>query len=112
MDIYKLSFLVAQATHSLEEYLTLKNQGKISIVEYAYNTYKEVFEKLASRHTELTNNALKKIKWFLAPYGKNLIAVYDALQYRRCETNEEIDGYIEQIQEKIINFNPFAGDEW
>jgi competence protein CoiA len=111
-NIYKLTFLVAQAAHSLEEFLIVKNQDKISLVEYAYNTYKEVFEKLASRHTELTNKSLRNIKWFLAPSEKKPNALDYAVQYRRCETNDEIDGYIEQVVEKVINFNPFAGDEW
>ncbi|MGM0924671.1 MAG: competence protein CoiA [Bacillota bacterium] len=105
-DIYKTSFLVAQATHSLEEYLTMKTQDKISLVEYAYNTYKDVFEKLASRHTELTNSALKNIKWFLVPYDKNPNALDYALVYHHCKTTEEIDQYVKQVLEKIIN--PFT----
>ncbi|CAH0309154.1 Competence protein CoiA [Peribacillus sp. Bi96] len=106
-DMYKISFLVAQATNSLEEYLTMKTQDKISLVEYAYNTYKDVFEKLASRHTELTNIALKKIKWFLVPYNKNPNAIDYALVYRHCKTTKEIDEYLHQIDERIIKYNPF-----
>ncbi|OJD62930.1 competence protein CoiA [Bacillus sp. NH11B] len=110
-DIYKIPFLVAQGSYSLEDYLKIKNKEKITLVQYAFETYKDVFEKLTSRHTELTNNSLKKIKWFLPPSKKNPTASDYALVYHRCNTKEEIDKYINQILENIINYNPFVDIE-
>lgn len=107
-DLYKISFINNLRSLSLEDYLALKEKDKIQLVEYAYNKYKDIFDKLKVRHRELTNNNLKKIKWFLAPDEKNPSAVDYALVYRRCSTKEEIDEYVNQIVEKIINYNPFA----
>lgn len=111
-DIYKLKFLIAQANLSLEKYLILKKKDKLSLVEYAYNTHKDVFEKLSSRNTEMTNRDLRKIKPFLQTYEKNPTAVDYALEYHACKSTEEIDNYVNQVIEQIINYDPFADWEW
>ncbi|MGG0418741.1 competence protein CoiA family protein [Priestia aryabhattai] len=112
-DIYKMSFLVAQATLSLEEYLLEKYKDKILLIEYAYNTYKDIFVKLSLRNTELLNRDLRKIKPFLQTYEKKPTDMDYALEYGRCNTTEEVDKYVKKIREEIIEHNPFTDlDLW
>ncbi|MDN3365478.1 competence protein CoiA family protein [Priestia megaterium] len=110
--VYKMSVLESQSSLSIEEYLLEKYKDKISLIEYAYNTYKDIFEKLASRNTELLNRDLRKIKPFLQTYEKNPNAMDYALEYRSCKSTEEIDNYVNQVVEQIINYDPFADWEW
>ena len=111
-DFYKLSFLIDQGSHSLEDYLIIKHQEKIPLVEYVYKEYKEVLEKLASMNTKYIYKKLGEIKSSLTVWEDNPTALDYAIEYHRLKSKDEIDKYIEEINEKIINFNPFSGDEW
>lgn len=107
-DLYKIPFLSEQKSYSLEEYLIIKNQEKVSLVEYVYETYKEVLEKIASMNPRYINEELGKINSSLTSWANNPTAIDYAIQYHRLKTKDEINEGIEQIKEKIINHNPFA----
>jgi competence protein CoiA len=112
-DLNKMPFLLSQGSLPLEEYLTIKNKDKITLVRYAYEKYLDVFDKLSTRHPKITKRELSKIKWFLDPNGNNPTPIDYALVFHRCSTKEEIDMYINQILDDIINYNPFADmDDW
>ncbi len=111
-NIYKIPFLVDQGSDSLDDYLKIKYQEKISLVEYAYVTHKDVLEKIASFNTKFVNDKLYSIKGFLKTYESNPTVNDYAIKYHHCKTTEEIDGYIEQISNKIINYNPFEDIDW
>ncbi|MGG0763171.1 competence protein CoiA [Bacillus paramycoides] len=103
-DFYKLSFLIKQGSQSLEEYLIYENQEKVALVEYVYNKYRDVLEKISSMNPKFVNTQLSKIKYSLESWEVKPSAIDYALEYRYLKNNEEIDEYIEQIKEKIINF--------
>jgi len=111
-DFYKLSFLIDQGSHSLEDYLIIKHQEKIPLVEYVYKEYKEVLEKLASMNPKYIYKKLGEIKSSLTVWKDNPTALDYAIEYHRLKSKDEIDKYIEEIKTKIINYNPFAGDDW
>ncbi|WP_078206675.1 competence protein CoiA [Bacillus mycoides] len=108
-DFYELPFLIEQESQSLEEYLIYKNKEKVILVEYVYDKYKAVLEKIASMNPKFVNRELGKIKSTLTSWGNKPSALDYALEYRWLKSNEEIDKYIEEIKKKIINRNPFDG---
>ncbi|WP_260287752.1 competence protein CoiA [Peribacillus aracenensis] len=111
-QFYKLSFLIDQDSKTLQDYLISKDQEKINLVGYVYKEYKEVLEKLASMNPKYIKNELGKIKSSLSVWEDNPTALDYAIEYHRLKSKDEIDECIEQIKEKIINYNPFAGEDW
>ncbi|MGE6379562.1 competence protein CoiA [Peribacillus muralis] len=111
-ELYELSLLNEQGILSLEEYVMAIHQDTVSLVTYVYETYKEELEKLASMHPKHIERELNKINYSLTVWESNPTAVDYALKYRRLETVEEADECMKQIRDKIINYNPFAGDGW
>mgnify|MGYP001038965924 CR=1 FL=1 len=106
-DPYKISFLNKQGDNSLEEHLKLEHKEKIALIEYAYNNHREVLEKLASIFNQKrVKDKLKLINFSLVVYKTNPTAMDYALEYRRFESTKEIDEYIEQIREEIIDYDP------
>ncbi len=107
-EIYRLPFLIEQKSLSLHEFLVIKNQEKISLVEFVYVTYREVLEKLASMRPYYIKNELRKIKSSLASWETNPTAIDYAIQYHELKSIGEIKDYMAQIKEKIIDYNPFS----
>lgn len=107
-DLYKIPFLSEQKSYSLEEYLIIKNQEKVSLVEFVYENYKEILEKIASMNPQYINKELGTINSSLTSWANNPTAIDYAIEYRWLKTRDEINEVIEQIKEKIINHNPFA----
>lgn len=112
IDFYELPFLIDQGSNSLEDYLTNKYQEKIDLIVYVYTNYKDTLEKLSTKNSEYVKKKLKKINYWLTVYRRNPTPIDYALQFRYLKSKNEIDSSIQEIKEKIINFNPFAGDEW
>ncbi|WP_260288464.1 competence protein CoiA [Peribacillus aracenensis] len=111
-ELYELTLLNEQGILSLEEYVMAIHQETVSLVTYVYETYKEELEKLASMHPKHIERELGKINYSLTVWESNPTAVDYALKYRRLETVGEADECMKQIRDKIINYNPFAGDGW
>ncbi|MDC7770353.1 competence protein CoiA family protein [Priestia megaterium] len=112
-DVNKMTFLNKQSDKSLEEYLKLEYKDKIALIEYVYNTHRKVLDKLASSNQRHIKSKLETINSWLITYEKNPTAIDYAIRYRRCENIEEIDKYVEQIREEIIDYDPFVDfDLW
>ncbi|WP_181566873.1 MULTISPECIES: competence protein CoiA [Bacillus] len=108
-DLYDMSFLANQAEQSLEEFLRLIYQEKIEQVIYVYETYKETLEKLASKHPKFVNKDLDNINFKLKVSSsiRNPSAIDYAIQYHHVKNKDEIDDYMKQINDSIINHDPF-----
>lgn len=108
MDLFSLTFLSAQGSLSLEEYLRIIHQEKINVVTYVYHTYKNDLEKLASMNFRAIKKDLAKIKPNITPGGSNPTAIDYALEYRRLETSASADEHMKKVKEQIIYYNPFS----
>jgi competence protein CoiA len=108
---YELSFLANQTFVSLQEQLIDKNREKIELVTYVYEKYKEVLEKLSTYRAKYINNELERIHSSLKTWGDNLTAIDYAIEYRWLKSKEQADDCIEQINKRIINYNPFSDIE-
>ncbi|KYG33442.1 competence protein CoiA [Priestia endophytica] len=113
-DFYNISFLNEQGEKSLEEYLKKKNEKEIDLVSYVYENYSDVLTELRSRHMfrkkEIINKKLREIKSSLAIYSDRPTLYDFAFTYRRCKDKEEIDMYIKQIKETILNNSDLDDD--
>lgn len=112
-DLFSLSFLEKQGSHSLKDYLMDIHQEKVTIVTYVYDTYKKDLEKLATMNFRAIKPDIEKIRSILIPWGSNPTATDYAIRYGRLDTVEEADAYMKQIKEKIIYHNPSADfEDW
>lgn len=102
-----VSFLKEQNENSLKEFLLKKHHDKVILVEYVWLNHRETFEVLAKYRKEFVNEKLSKINSRLQTWeGKPTPSDY-AVEYRRLASVFEIEECIQQIQDRIINYNPF-----
>lgn len=104
MDFKMVKYLKEQGSRSLEDYLTAKYVGRISLVQYVYDKHKSVLEFLLKKRKDWINEKLGEINWKLKPYAKEPDVIDYAIRYGDLESTEEVDHYIQQIDEKIINY--------
>jgi competence protein CoiA len=108
-----LKYLQEQGSLSLEDHLTAKYGDRIALVQYVYDKHKSVLEFLLTRRKDWINEKLGEINWKLKTYATEPDVIDYAIQYGNLESIEEVDYYIQQVEEKVINYKPiFNPEDW
>lgn len=105
-EFVMIKHLREQGSLSLEEHLAGKYQKSISLVQYVFDKYKSILEHLPKRRKEWVNERLYDVNWKLKCYESDPDEIDYAIQYGKLESTEEVDYYIQQVDEKIVNYKP------
>jgi competence protein CoiA len=105
--------LQEQGSLSLVDYLLAKYRDKISLVQYVYDKHKSVLDFLPTRRKDWINEKLGEISWELKTYAKEPDVIDYAIEYGDLKSIEEVENYIQQVDEKIVNYKPtFDPEDW
>ncbi|MGX4585813.1 competence protein CoiA [Paenibacillus chitinolyticus] len=112
-SLTNVSFLKAQGTSSLKEFLLSKHHDKVVLVEYVWQNHRDTLEALTKWRREFVNDKLSEINYRLRTWEQKPTALDYAMEYRGLHSVVEIDDSVQQIKDKILNYNPFSEEpDW
>lgn len=107
------SFLKEQGTSSLKEFLLAKHHDRVILVEYVWEFHRDTLEALTKWRREFVNDNLSEINYRLKTWEQKPTALDYAMEYRDLQSVVEIEECVQQIKDKILNYNPFSEElDW
>lgn len=105
-ELKQVAFLQEQGYMTLKDYLSSKYEEIIHLVQYTYETHLDVLELLTTKRREFVNEKLSGINSSLKVYTQKPTVLDYAINFRNLNSTEEVENCIEQIKDKIVNFQP------